>query len=86
MTRFKSLSLAGALSIALATSLSGLAMAQTAGGGNGGGDGGLAFQDPPITMIQIPTYPQPMQNQTTGARECAFELLRGHYCHPRRTR
>jgi hypothetical protein len=84
MTRFKSLSLAGALTLALTSSFSGLAMAQTAGGGTGGGDGGLAFQDPPVTMIQIPTHPQPVQNQATGARECAFELLRGHSCTPRR--
>jgi hypothetical protein len=35
-------------------------------------------------MIQIPTHPQPVQNQATGARECAFELLRGHSCTPRR--
>ncbi|WP_439573596.1 hypothetical protein [Phreatobacter sp.] len=87
MTRLKTLSLAGALSIALATSLSGLAMAQTAGsGGAGGGDGGISFNDVPVVMIQIPTYPQPVQNQATTARECAFELLRGHYCTPRRAR
>lgn len=87
MTRFKTFSLAGALALALATSMSGIAMAQSAGGGSGGGDGGISFNDVPTPqMIQIPTFPQPVQNQATTSRECAFELLRGHYCEPRRAR
>lgn len=83
MTRLKTLTLAGALALAVASSFSGLAMAR----GAGGGDGGLILNDvPPTVQINLPTYPQPMQNQATTSRECTFELLRGHTCAPRRGR
>jgi hypothetical protein len=87
MTRTASLKLAAAFVAIL--SVPSLAMAAATGGGGGGasgGEGGLSFTTtPPTTQINLPTYPQPVQNTpATTTRLCSFEFLRGHFCEMRR--
>jgi hypothetical protein len=89
MTRFKTLSMAAMIAMAVGSSLSG-AMAQTAGGGASGGDGGgsgLGFDPPAVTHATVPgsTIPQPAQVHD-NARFCGYELLRGHFCETRSRR
>ncbi|MDP3547864.1 hypothetical protein ACJ4V0_03655 [Phreatobacter sp. HK31-P] len=83
MTRFKTLSMAAMIALAVGSSLSG-AMAQTAGGGGSAGDGGgsgLGFDPPAVTHATVPGSTIPRQTQMQdNARFCGFELLRGHFC------
>lgn len=86
MTRIASLKLAAAFVAVL--SVPSLAMAQSAGGGgSAGGDGGL-MSAPEISHINLPpTVSSPRGGEpATVAQRCSFELIRGHFCEPARTR
>ena len=82
MNRFKTLSMAAMLALAVGSSFSGIAMAAVAGGGASGGDGpgGSIGLDSPSIQINLPSYPQARPAQQEAARSCRFELLRGHFC------
>jgi hypothetical protein len=84
MNRFKTLSMAAMLALAVGSSFSGLAMAAVAGGGSpgdGGPGGSIGFDAPGISQINLPSYPQSRPDMQT-AQSCRFELLRGHFCEP----
>ncbi|MBL8568650.1 MAG: hypothetical protein JNK84_06150 [Phreatobacter sp.] len=85
MTRIASLKLAAAFVAVL--SVPSLAMAQSAGGGgSAGGDGGL-MSAPEISHINLPPTVSPSRGETAAvAQRCSFELIRGHFCEPARTR
>jgi hypothetical protein len=87
-TRFKTLSMAALIALAVGSSFSG-AMAQTAGGPSGDGGPGGSFGYDPTPAIQASTVPggpsrQPQLQET--ARFCGYELFRGQFCETRTTR
>jgi hypothetical protein len=92
MTNFRKFALTGALALALGSTFSGLASAQSAGGNGGGAGAGGATDiaiavDPGISHAVAPggpTYGRGSAAPQAREYHCGYQLFRGRYCEPTR--